>query len=319
MGKLYARSAKGRTAILPSPTRGPRSRGTTSRGNTGAKTKDSGPWTSPPTKQPSRVTKNRAPTTRRRQIPSNTQDESYGSGKEDASESAEDADDDDDEEDEDDEDPNVFAPSHAYLAHQTGPQNPNPHNEEALFGSSDDEDDDVYEAVNDVSDSEDDGGDERVESYVVEDIMAEGLSDLEAEDMAILDLDHFEGMTEWGFGGDLDTFEAQTPFSDDSESTMTEAVAERHVHWGNDVEPSNILGGLVSPLLTRALLPSARPIEAGTTGNDFVADMTARTEQPTTSLRHGAFEEYDSMLLTSHSQRMLLMRYSRRYRRRLTS
>ena len=219
-------------------------------------------------------------------------------------------DDDDDDEEDNGEEPESFAPSLARHVHETGRKISPLQYENALFDNSDEEDDDFYEAVNNISDSDDgvlEGSEELIEAFDEQDILHEFLDDI-------------DGLSAVGYGGDADPFEALTAFSDES-SSSADAIVQRRVRFTNDVEQrTNMLSASLSPLLTRALLPSALP--------DDVDDVLGHNQMSQTSMvgtgrypfghqssaspqQHGAYYEdsdcmspmlvIDSMLTLLHS------------------
>jgi hypothetical protein len=220
----------------------------------------------------------RHPTTRRR-IAASTGPHAGSTG-EDASGDEADNDDEDDEEDDDDnedneEEPEAFAPSHARPVHKTGRKFSPIQYDDSLFAGTDD-DDDVYEAVNEFTDS--DGGvheesEEQIEAFVEQDLMHE-FEAFDEQDVLHEFLDNIDGLSAVGYGGDLDPLEALTAFSDDSGSS-TDATVQRHVHFQSDVEQrTNMLSVSLSPLLTRALLPSAIPEDAGVLGRNRMSQSS---------------------------------------------
>ena len=254
--------------------------------------------TSPPPPQSSRSVPARPPTTRPR-LATSAGHNAGSAGQEDTSgdEADNDENDDDDDDDEDnDEEPEFFAPSYARHVHQTGRKISPLQHENELFVGSDDDDDDIYEAVNNISDSDDgvhDESEEQIEAFDEQDILHEFLDDI-------------DGLSAVGFGGDLDHLEALTAFSDQS-SSSTDAIGPRRVRFTSDVEQRTILlSGSVSPLLTRALLPSALPEDAGEVGNNRMSQssMVGAGRDPwgfqssASPQQHGAYyEDSDCMLL----------------------
>jgi hypothetical protein len=216
--------------------------------------------TSKPPRQTSRSVPSRPPSTRRRLATStgNNADSPEEDSSGDEADNDEEDDDDDEDDEDNDEEPEFFAPSHARSLHQTGRKISPLQYENELFAGSDEDDDDAYEAVNDISDSEDGAPEEleeQIEAFDEQDILHEFLDDI-------------DGLSAVGYGGDLDPLEALTAFSDESGSSM-EAISQRRVHFPEDVEQSrNVLSASLSPLLTRALLPSALPDDAGAIGNN---------------------------------------------------
>jgi len=262
MARLYAANSKGRRApVLASPVRTSRSHAMQDNNSSGFLE------TNHPPHQTSRSVPSHPPSIRRKLATStgNNADSPGEDASGDEADNDEDDDDDDDEDDEDnDEEPEFFAPSHARSLHQTGRKISPLQYENELFAGSDEDDDDVYEAVNDISDSEDGAPEEleeQIEAFDEQDILHEFLDDI-------------DGLSAVGYGGDLDPLETLTAFSDESGSSM-EATSRRRVHFPEDVEQrKNVLSASLSPLLTRALLPSALPDDAGVTGNDRITQSS---------------------------------------------
>lgn len=137
-----------------------------------------------------------------------------------------------------------------------------------LFGVSieDDDDDEIYRAVDDISDEDehndgifypngrDDYGDA---ASLLPDQNGSPFSLPDSEHKADFFLDQVDGLSAYGFGDDIDTGDGSGEFSAPSEDGDLTAVAERHVHFGSDVDHMNAYGKSTSPSLTRALLPSA--------------------------------------------------------------
>lgn len=121
--------------------------------------------------------------------------------------------------------------------------------EKQLFDS--DNDDMVYERVNEVSDSDDD--DDAIERQETELLTAEF-----NEDMTSHFANQIEGMSAYGFGSDSDEESVCFPFSSSDEANETTG---RRVHFEEDtVGLANAFAVLAdSPTMTRALLPSALP------------------------------------------------------------
>ena len=299
MARLYSRSLKGRKVLLSSPTRTTRSRHTNNSPSTSGKTHPA-PSTS------TILAPARAPTKQRSKTSTKNHDESYGLEGDGDSDSAEDADDDDDDDDEEDEEeePEYYAPSHAKKMHQTGRKISPMEYEQRLFGSSDDEDDDVYEAVNDISDSDDDIGEKHEEAYfesLINKSKASAVFESETEEDPASILDNIDGMSFLGFDGDVDLEGLEEPlsFSDDSDSHMDvayETVVERHVHFPSDIDQPGRLTASISPLLTRALLPSALPKDAAGRTEPRPPNFRSIGAQATTSQRYW-LDDDDSMWL----------------------
>lgn len=125
--------------------------------------------------------------------------------------------------------------------------------ESHVFGESDDDNDDVYQAVDEISDSEDDMDDRQIEEQELLAMMSE-----EANSDADFLLNQIDGLSAYGFGDDSDASVQRYPSSQGSDSGF-DAGLERHVHFAVDADPSIFLRMSESPTITRALLPSALP------------------------------------------------------------
>jgi hypothetical protein len=191
-----------------------------------------------------------------------------------------DGDDEDDDED-NDEEPEAFAPSCARRVHKTGRKiSPLPDAGD-FFDDDDDNDDDdddaIYERVNDYTDS--DGGineesEEQIEAFEEQDILHEFEAFGDEEEALHEFLDNIDGLSAVGYGGDIDPLEALEAFSDDSGSS-TDTTVTRHVHFQSDVEQgAKILSASLSPLLTRASLPSALPEDVGVSGRSAMSQFS---------------------------------------------
>jgi len=185
--------------------------------------------------------------------------------------SVDDGDDDNDDNDDDDdeeEEPEFFAPPASRGARRAGgkhkPSHPkvvSPLEKEAQFfgDSEDDDDDDIYEGVNDISDDEDELSEEVLEAHEVEAILESSDSD----DAAAF-INQIDGMSDFGFGAG----DGRGDFSDDSSDSISDHLFQlRRVHFPVDVERAELPRQSASPLLTRALLPSALPDDANSTGD----------------------------------------------------
>jgi hypothetical protein len=168
-----------------------------------------------------------------------------------------------------------------------------------LFGGivEDDEDeDDFYRAVDDISD-EDEQNDELFQAggtdaaLFLDQSASLSLPDPDHETDFILD--RVDGLSAYGFGDDLDTGDGSGEFSAPSEDGDLTTVAERHVHFGSDVEQMNAYGKCSSPSLTRALLPSALPYEEE--NHIFALNTNYQTSKHEVSAV--AEDAYDSMYL----------------------
>lgn len=125
--------------------------------------------------------------------------------------------------------------------------------ESQIFADLDDDNDDVYEAVDEISDSEDELDGRRIEEQEI-------LAMLSEEDNSDADflLNQIDGLSAYGFGDDSDATIYRFPSSQGSDSG-TEAATERRVHFAVESDRSIFLGLSESPTITRALLPSALP------------------------------------------------------------
>ena len=125
--------------------------------------------------------------------------------------------------------------------------------ENRVFAESDDENDDVYQAVDDISESDEDLDERRIEDQ-------ELLAMLSEEDNSDADflLNQIDGLSAYGFGDESDASIHHFPSSQASDSA-TEAGPERRVHFAIEGERSLFLRTSESPTITRALLPSALP------------------------------------------------------------
>jgi hypothetical protein len=259
MALIYARNSKGRKPALVSPVRATRSHAMRDTNSNGFLE------TTDPPSQSSRSVPARQPTARRGSatLTGHNADSAGEEASGDEADNDEDEDDDDDNED-NEEEPDFFAPSHARHVHQTGRKISPLQYENELFAGSDDDDDDAYEAVNDISDSDDgmrEDSEEQIEAFDEQDILHEFLDDI-------------DGLSAVGYGGDLDPLEALTAFSDESGSS-TDAAVQRRVHFQIDVEQrKNMLTASLSPLLTRALLPSALPEDTGVFGINRISQSS---------------------------------------------
>ncbi|RVX68167.1 hypothetical protein B0A52_08675 [Exophiala mesophila] len=123
--------------------------------------------------------------------------------------------------------------------------------EQQVFADSDDGE--IYQAVDDISDSEDDYSDEHVQEQELLALLSEEEYS-EADDL----LNHIDGLSAYGFGDDSDASIHGPPSSQNSD---TEIGPERRVHFAIDADriAPFIMRMSSSPTITRALLPSALP------------------------------------------------------------
>lgn len=211
----------------------------------------------------------------------------------DGSDTADDASDEDSEEDEEDEDdlPAVPAPSRSHRLNEAGrsshslpmdnvsiagsmdsmfgdyenyfdedddprlsPEENRKRFESKVFADSDDDNDDLYQAVDDISDSDGDFENERLQEQELLAMLSEE-DNSEADDL----LNQIDGLSAYGFGDDSDASIHRLASSQGSDSA-NETVTERRVHFAVEGDHSSIFMRLSeSPTITRALLPSALP------------------------------------------------------------
>lgn len=186
-----------------------------------------------------------------------------------------------------------------------------PHDIFGGMNEDDDDDDDFYRAVDDISD-EDEQNDEMfqpngADAGLLLDQSGSPFSLPDPEHEADFILDQVDGLSAYGFGHDLDTGDGSGEFSAPSEDGDLTAVAERHVHFGSDIEQMNAYGKSTSPSLTRALLPSAMPYEDG--NHIYALDATYQTSK--LSLSAAAEDAYDSMCLEVYNLLALLILFDR--------
>ncbi|KIX03011.1 uncharacterized protein Z518_06561 [Rhinocladiella mackenziei CBS 650.93] len=150
---------------------------------------------------------------------------------------------------EDDEDPNF------------SPEENRKRFESKVFAESDNENDDIYQAVDDISDFDDDLDDNRIEEH-------ELLAMLSEEDHSDADflLNQIDGLSAYGFGDESDVSIHRFPSSQASDSTA-ETGPERRVHFAVEGDRSLYMRMSESPTITRALLPSALP-DSGFSNHD---------------------------------------------------
>lgn len=200
----------------------------------------------------------------RRRAASISSEESADGDVEEDSEGSEDSEDGTDEDNQSDEDePVSFAPAHVPTGHETGllsvgyaSELPTLLDDEvSLFdnmNSDDDNDDDIYRKVEEISDY-DDEEDERQD----EDELA-AVWEAEAEQDPDLILDQLDENSVYGYGADFDSGEEFVAFTSESDSPP-EVELKRRVHFSTeDIFPRFTTESL-SPVLTRTLLPSALP------------------------------------------------------------
>ena len=110
-----------------------------------------------------------------------------------------------------------------------------------------DSDDDDYQGVDEISDFDDELNDDVLETLELENIM---FSEAQADPSSILD--ELDRVSVLGFANDIAGLSEST-------DSASEPAVERHVHFVSDIDHPRLLSQSLSPLLTRALLPSALP------------------------------------------------------------
>ena len=126
--------------------------------------------------------------------------------------------------------------------------------EDKVFADSDDEDD-VYKAVEDISESEE----EDIEQFEEQHIAAFFSEDESNHPDSYLN--QIDGLSAYGFGDDSDD-SIQFPSSHNSDAG-TELLTAKRVHFQVEVPPPPFLSFADSPTIARALLPSALPDTGG--------------------------------------------------------
>ena len=300
MPRIYARSSKGRIPLLRSPV--PLTRSKTRIRHVDVETSSNSSRS--PTESSPRSTRARFRNARNKQ----TSAQGGPSGSEESGHSGGGADEDENDED-NSEEPDFAAPSRAKIFHETGRKislvgnigtsSPKPREvwvAKSDDGDSDEADDEIYEGVNNISDSED------IEEEDMEAYEMQGFIATESDDsQSIIDID---GVSLIAFGPYEEVADEQNIFSGGSDGTPEENT-QRHVHFPTDLDQPKLLNGSVSPLLTRALLPSALPEEFGIEGDNEAKSSSQNNSQDVpwddraTRLQRqrGAFEDPDDCML----------------------
>ena len=181
----------------------------------------------------------------------------------DVEEDSEGSDDDSEEDSQSDvEEPVSFAPAHVSSTHETGLLSAGYaselltlDDEASLFdnmNSDDDNDDVLYQKVEEISDYDDDE-DERQD----EDELA-AVWEAEAEQDPGLILDQLDENSVYGFDADFDSGEEFAAFSSESDHPP-EIEIKRRVHFSTEDTLPRLATESLSPVLTRTLMPSALP------------------------------------------------------------
>lgn len=128
--------------------------------------------------------------------------------------------------------------------------------ETGVFTNSDDDDDDAYRAVDEISDSDEDEAE--IVQYEEQQLLA-ALTDGDVTDDEF-DLNQIDGLSAYGFGDDSDGTVQFPPSSQVSEDgAVAEAITHRHVRFDMESTHAFHLQMSSSPTISRALLPSALP------------------------------------------------------------
>lgn len=120
--------------------------------------------------------------------------------------------------------------------------------EQKVFADSEDENDDFYRAVDDISDSDEENVDQHEEQQIIANLTDDDIGDY---------LNQIDGMSAFGFGDESDGTARFPPSSPGSENAADDAVQARHVHFDVDHAQSLRMALSESPTISRALLPSA--------------------------------------------------------------
>jgi hypothetical protein len=124
--------------------------------------------------------------------------------------------------------------------------------EQKIFAESDD-DNDVYQAVDEISDSDDDNLNN---DFIEQQDFFAMFPDAQLSDTDFVN--QIDGMTDCGFGNESDSSFNHGPSSPEDTKDV-DATPVRHVHFAAEAAPSSSLRMSASPTITRALLPSALP------------------------------------------------------------
>ena len=163
--------------------------------------------------------------------------------------------------------------------------------ENQVFANSDDDDDEAYRAVDEISDSED----ENVEKYEEQQLLA-ALSEDDIPDEDFY-LNQIDGLSAYGFGDESDATAQFPPSSRGSDGGVAAELApERHVRFDMESSHTFHLQLSSSPTIARALLPSALPKQSKVFGGPASAGPEAYDDSTSE-------DSYDCMLLddTAHN------------------
>jgi hypothetical protein len=126
--------------------------------------------------------------------------------------------------------------------------------ETQVFTNSDDDDDEIYRRVDDISDSDDDDPELYEEQQILATLSEDDIPDEEFY------LNQIDGLSAYGFGDDSDATAPFPPSSRGSDVvTSADLAAERHVRFDMQSAHTFHLQLTSSPTISRALLPSALP------------------------------------------------------------
>ena len=225
----------------------------------------------------------------RRRAASISSEESADGDVEEGSEDSEDGSEEDNQSDADE--PVPYAPAHVPNGRESGrspveaASMPPLDDEVSLFdnmNSDDDNDDAIYQKVEEISDYDDDE-DERQD----EDELA-AVWGAEAEQDPALILEQLDENSVYGFAGDFDSGEEFMAFSSESEN-LPEVEIKRRVHFATEDTLPRLPTESLSPVLTRTLLPSALPqLDISTAQALSIAESAKASNEPEE-------EDYDCM------------------------
>ena len=157
--------------------------------------------------------------------------------------------------------------------------------EDQIFTNSDDDDDEAYRGVDEISDSDDDDVDRYEEQQLIAALVDEDIPDEEFY------LNQIDGLSAYGFGDESDGTVPFPPSSRGSDiAVATEAVHERHVRFDMESAHTFQMQLSSSPTISRALLPSALPNHGNVFGGP--ASVPIGADHDSTSE-----DSYDCMLM----------------------
>ncbi len=142
--------------------------------------------------------------------------------------------------------------------------------EDQIFTNSDDDDDEAYRGVDEISDSDDDDVDRYEEQQLIAALTDDDIPDEEFY------LNQIDGLSAYGFGDESDGTVPFPPSSRGSDiGAVTEVAHERHVRFDMGSAHTFQLQLSSSPTISRALLPSALPDNGNVFGGPASAPVEA--------------------------------------------